>query len=208
MSGIRHTRKGLFFWASLLAITIIIQGSGGCGGCGDNAEPPGDSLPVQIADSLPILSDSAVSVGADASIDADKQSGAILIWSAQNVVSSPDTLFFFAPGFSSVTTPKVDAFRIVAPYPGVLRNLFVRHNAGPASDGVGITYSVFVNGQGTLLTCEAQTGSVGGCQDTLDFVQIAQGDGISVAAGKPINVGANANAVDATVTLDLVGDSP
>jgi len=201
----RHTLKGFLFWASLLSVTVAVQGSVGCGGCGDNTEPPGDSAPAQIADAL--LPDAAVNVGvADAAVDADRQSGSVLVWSAQNVVSSPDTLFFFAPGSSLSTTPKVDAFRVVAPYSGMLRNLFVRHNAAPASDGVDITYSVLLNGQATLLTCDAGTGVIGGCQDTSDVIRIAQGDGISVAAGKPINVGANVNAVDATVTLDLVGE--
>lgn len=203
MSRTKHTLRGSLFWVSLLAVTIVVQGSGGCGGCGDNEEPPpGDSAPVQIDASTPppLLVDSSMEA------DADRQLGAVLVWSAQDVVSAPDALFFFAPGFSPATMPKVDAFRISAPFSGVLRNLFVRHNAAPASDGVDIGYFVFVNGQGTLLTCEVGTGVLGGCRDTSDVVPIAQGDGISVAAAKPINVGANVNAVDATVTLDLVGE--
>ena len=124
---------------------------------------------------------------------------AIMFWGCDDVGAAVAARFI-PPGFEVGLAPTTDRMQIPVPRAGTLKNLFVRHNAA-AGNGQPVTYTVFVNGAATAITCNLATGAIGQASDVAHSVVVAAGDRVSIRASKGAVVGSGV--VDLDVSLEV-----
>jgi hypothetical protein len=141
-------------------------------------------------------------------------SSAVLVWGSEQLASAADNRLI-APGFEGGTAPLaigpyppvvgvgfyIGAFAFVAPRPGTLKNLFVRHNS-TAGNGNSVVYFIVVNRIPTALFVSLATGIFGQAGNIIDAVPVVQGDFITLLAYKAASIGGSA--VRALASVELV----
>jgi hypothetical protein len=102
----------------------------------------------------------------------------------------------FGSGFTNITTTKVwlqpgngpdaplitDTHRVIAPRSGTLRNMYVKHNV-PGPDATNLTYTVEINGAGTLLAVTLAASAASG-SNLVNSAAVLQGQEIAVSLTK------------------------
>lgn len=125
---------------------------------------------------------------------------AVLAFGNNSVAASADTRFLDQWG-STTTAGLLQTTPIVAPRSGVLRNLFVRHQAA-VGNGNSVEYTVLINGVVTTITVTLATGTVTQASDLINTAAVVQGDRITLRAVKALALGNGA--VIPSVTLELI----
>jgi hypothetical protein len=113
---------------------------------------------------------------------------AVLAFGDGNIGAAADTRFL-GPWFGGQgEVASTSIIEVVMPRAGVLRNLFVRHNAA-TGNGNSVVYTVMLNGVATALTVTLATGAIGTASDLINTVTVAQGDRIALRAVKAAAIG-------------------
>jgi hypothetical protein len=121
----------------------------------------------------------------------------VLDWGSGAVGSSPTTRFLF-PGYSD-RLAEVGEIGLLIPRPGIIRNLYVVHNA-PKGNGNTIVYTVRVAGIDSPVAATLSSTSNNGA-DTANVVLVAAGDLVSIRVMKTLGVGQSPRNIVATVEL-------
>jgi hypothetical protein len=121
-----------------------------------------------------------------------------LLWGAREIGSSTAVRWLF-PGFS-FDLSELNEIQIRATRAGTLRNLRVRHRTlgGGAQT---ITYTLFVNGVASALTCTLTSNVDNNGQDLVNSVAIAADDLLSIKITKSA-VLTGGEPVDVTATVE------
>ncbi len=129
----------------------------------------------------------------------------LLTFGCENIVAGGTTRYLYA-GYAEdsaqLATAAVIPRGIVVTASGTLKNLFVRHNLANGN-GNNVVYNVRVNGIGTPMLVALASGAIGVTSDTVNEVEVVEGDTIDMAVIKPVAVGNGRLAVVATLSLEL-----
>lgn len=125
--------------------------------------------------------------------------GAVMFWGNDDIGAAADVRYL-TPGHAA-TAIGSDIRQTPMPCAGVLRNLFVRHNAA-AGDGDPVVYTVQVNGIDTALTCSVVSNAITQSSDTVNTVAIAQGDRVTIKLSKALSI--TNGAIQVCASLELI----
>jgi hypothetical protein len=114
--------------------------------------------------------------------------------------SPPAAPHFLDPGYSGSATAPTTEVKMVVPYAGTLRNLFIKHNAPTGATTETLTYTVRVNGADTALVVTLGPDDAE-ASNTVDSVAVAQGDDVSIKIGRSASIGTGN--IEAVATLEL-----
>jgi hypothetical protein len=104
-----------------------------------------------------------------------------LIFGANGTLTTANNRWLF-PGYAQANPRNSDTIRMIAPRPGTLRNMYVKHNVVGA-DGTNLNYRVQINGVNAALQVDILDTAASG-SDLVNTVAVAAGDEIGVRLAK------------------------
>jgi len=119
-----------------------------------------------------------------------------LAWGNSSIGAPADTRFLDA-WYNQATAPTT-ALSLPLGRAGVLRSLFVRHDAA-IGNGNSVVYTVLINGVATTITVTLATGAIAQVSDLVNSAAVAIGDRVDLRAVKALSIGAGGIEVKATL---------